>query len=145
MSQRPLPRQTSTADQARRQLNRLGPETLVRLAQSLPREQRELIEARHAEGLSFPEIARRYRLPTGRVERRLRRLEERLASPEFRFVALHLKQLPAPLRRPARLLFLHGRSLRDTARTTGKTLHRIRCQRATLQTLARAAAFGSGQ
>lgn len=145
MSQRRVPRQITTADQRRRLSARLGPETLVRLAQSLPREQRELIEARHAEGLSFPEIARRYRLPTGRVERRVRRLEERLLSPEFRFVALHLKQLPAPLRRPAKLLFLHGRSLRDTARTTGRTLHRIRCQRATLQTLARAGAMGSGE
>lgn len=62
-----------------------------------------------------------------------------MQSPEFRFTLLHEKQLPLRLRKTARMLFLQGQSLRETALATGNTLHRIRTDRATLQTLARAA------
>ena len=43
----------------------------------------------------------------------------------------------AGMRRTATLLFVQGRSMRETAEATKKSLHRIRCDRATLQTLAR--------
>ena len=64
-----------------------------------------------------------------------------MTSPEFRFTVLYQQRLPKPLRRTATLLFVQGRSLRETAKLTRKTLHRIRCDRAMLQTLARVEGF----
>lgn len=116
---------------------RLASEQIVRLAQELPAEDRLLLERRYADGVSVTDIARRQRRSANTIRRRIERLTQRLDSPEFRFTVLHSDRLPRPLRRTATLLFVHGRSLRDTAKLTKKTLHRIRCDRAMLQTLAR--------
>lgn len=116
---------------------RLEPEQIVRFAQALPDEDRLLLERRFGDGICVADLARRQRRSAHTIRRRIDRLTRRLASPEFRFTLLHQDRLPRPLRRTATLLFLHGRSLRDTAELTGKSLHRVRCERATLQTLAR--------
>ena len=121
----------------RRTAQRLGPEQIVRLAQSLPADDRLLLERRFADGLTATDIARRSRRSAASIRLRIDRLTKRLASPEFRFTLLHQDKLPRTMRRTATLLFIQGRSLRETARLTRKTLHRIRCDRATLQTLAR--------
>lgn len=121
----------------RRTSHRLGPEQIVRLAQALPADDRLLLERRYADGLTVTDIARRSRRSTNTIRQRIDRLTQRLASPEFRFTLLHQDKMPRPMRRTATLLFIQGRSLRETARLTQKTLHRIRCDRATLQTLAR--------
>ncbi|MEM9414557.1 MAG: hypothetical protein AAGA29_03645 [Planctomycetota bacterium] len=85
-------------------------------------------------------LAQRYRTDPRRIRRRIARIADRMQSAEFRFTLLHEKQLTPKLRKTARLLFLQGRSLRHTAKATNSTLHRVRTDRATLQTLARAAA-----
>lgn len=112
------------------------PEQVVRLAQHLPTLQRRLIEQHLMEGLSLADLARLYREHPRTTRRRIERLAERLFSPEFRLTVLHPELLPAELQRVARLLFVQGRSLRDTARLTRRTLHQIRSQRTTLQALA---------
>lgn len=127
------------ADQSRRSALRLNPEQLVRLADALPDDEARLIQARYAEGLTYRVLAQRYRTDARRIQRRIGRIAGRMQSPEFRFTLLHESQLPPALRKTAKLLFLQGRSLRHTAQATGLTLHRIRTDRATLQTLARAA------
>lgn len=129
--------QTTHANLHRRTLNRLGPEQIVRLAQALPIDDRLLLERRFADGLTVRDIARRSRRSVNTISRRITRLTQRLASPEFRFTMLHQDKLPKPMRRTATLLFIHGRSIRETAELTQKSLHRVRCDRATLQTLAR--------
>ena len=121
----------------RRTAHRLGPEQIVRLAQALPADDRLLLERRYADGLTVTDIARRSRRSTNTIRQRIDRLTQRLDSPEFRFTLLHQNKMPRPMRRTATLLFIQGRSLRETAHLTKKTLHRIRCDRATLQTLAR--------
>lgn len=121
----------------RRTSARLGSEQIVRLAQALPDEDRILLEKRFGDGLSVTDIARRSRRSAAVIRRRIERLTRRLNSPEFRFTVLHQDRLPRPMRRTATLLFVHGRSLRETAKLTRKTLHRVRCDRATMQTLAR--------
>lgn len=120
---------------------RLEPEQIVRLAQALPDDDRLLLERRFGDGLTLRDIARRHRRNAQTLGRRIERLVDRLQSPEFRFTVLHQDRMPRPLRRTATLLFVHGRSLRETAKVTRKTLHRVRCDRAMLQTLARAHAF----
>ena len=112
------------------------PEQVVRLAQHLPTLQRRLIEQHLMEGLTVADLARLYREHPRTTRRRIERLVERMHSPEFRLTVLHPDLLPAELQRVARLLFVQGRSLRDTARLTRRTLHRIRNQRTALQTLA---------
>lgn len=127
------------ADQHRKAALRLDPERLVRLAEALPAGEAGLIRGRYAEGLTYRDLAYRHHIDPRRARRRVARIVERLQSPEFRFTLLHEKQLPARLRKTAKLLFVHGRSLRETAHATGHSLHRVRTDRATLQTLARAA------
>jgi len=121
----------------RRTAARLEPEQIVRLAQSLPADDRLLLERRFADGLTVTEIARRSRRSETTIRKRIIRLTHRLASPEFRFTLMHQDKMPKSMRRTATLLFVQGRSMRETAELTRKTLHRIRCDRATLQTLAR--------
>lgn len=121
----------------RRTSNRLGPEQIVRLAQALPADDRLLLERRFADGLTVSDIARRSRRSANTISRRINRLTQRIGSPEFRFTMLHQDKLPKPMRRTATLLFIQGRSIRETAQLTKKSLHRVRCDRATLQTLAR--------
>lgn len=129
---------------SRRTDARLASEQIVRLAQALPDEDRLLLERRFEDGISVADLARRQRRSAHAVRRRIDRLTRRLSSPEFRFTVLHRDRMPSPLRRTATLLFVHGRSLRETAKRTNKTLHRIRCDRAMLQTLARAQDFSVG-
>jgi DNA-directed RNA polymerase specialized sigma24 family protein len=116
---------------------RLEPEQIVRLAQALPADDRVLLEQRYELGLTATDIARRSRRSAANIRKRIDRLTKRLASPEFRFTLLHQDKLPKPMRRTATLLFVQGRSMRETAELTKKSLHRVRCDRATLQTLAR--------
>ncbi|XAL97980.1 sigma factor-like helix-turn-helix DNA-binding protein [Phycisphaeraceae bacterium D3-23] len=126
-------------DQRRRSDLRLAPEQLVRLADALPDEEARLIRARYGEGLTYRDLARRYRSEPRRIRRRIDRIADRMQSAEFRFTLLHENELTPKLRKTAKLLFLQGCSLRHTAQATHSTLHRIRTDRATLQTLARAA------
>lgn len=122
---------------SRRTAARATPEQIVRLAQDLPTEDRLLLERRYEDGLTINDIARRQRRSSHTISRRIERLTKRVLSPEFRFTVTHRQSLPRPLRRTATLLFVQGRSLRDTAQLTNKTLHRVRCDRAMLLTLAR--------
>jgi len=131
---------TTGHDLSRRITRRLDGEQLVRLADSLPRNDRELIEAYYGEGLTYRDLGRRHRTDARRLQRRIQRISMRMSAPEYRFAVLHHQQLPRRLKRTADLLFIQGQSLRHTARVTGQSLHRVRCDRATLQTLARISA-----
>jgi len=126
----------------RRTSARVAPEQIVRFAQALPTEDRLLLERRFEDGLTVTDIARRSRRSANTISRRIDRLTRRISSPEFRFTLLYQDKLPRTMRRTATLLFIQGRSLRETARLTQKTLHRVRCDRAMLQTLARVQAIG---
>lgn len=130
--------QTTPQGLARRQALRLDPEQLVRLAEALPRHERKLIEGRYADGLTYRDLARLHHTDARRIRRRIDKLAQRMTQPEFRFTLLHARRLPPALRKTAKLLFLQGRSMRDTATATGHTLHQVRTDRNTLQTLARA-------
>lgn len=129
--------QATTDNLKRRTQTREQPEQIVRLAQALPADDRLLLERRYADGLSVADLARRSRRSANAISRRIEKLVERITSPEFRFTMMHQERLPKAMRRTATLLFVQGRSLRDTAKLTQKSLHRIRCDRAMLQTLAR--------
>ena len=50
-------------------------------------------------------------------------------------MAVHLDTLPRPLQGVAKCAVLEGRSLRDTARKTGRSLHEVRQSSIRLHTL----------
>ena len=101
-------------------------EQILLLAEYLPQDDRELIEAVYLHGRSTAAIARLARISQRTVQRRVQRTLKRMKDRRFAFVALRGQQLPTDLRGVARRLILEGRTLRDTARTCRKTLHQIR-------------------
>ena len=125
-------------------------EMLVERAAWIPSSDRSLIEAVHGEGLSVVAYVRRCldrgvepverdafgktALENGRdldawarmARRRLRRLNDRLASDRFAFVIARRNAWPTTRRRVAVTCTLHGRSLRAASRELGLSLHTVR-------------------
>lgn len=120
-------------------------ERLLHLASYLPPSDRWLIEQVYGRGVPLSALARaeahganrglRYR--RRRLARRLTALVRRLRRPAFQLVAIRPELLPRETRAVARHAVLHGRSLRDTARITGISLHRVRRHVRTVHDLAR--------
>ncbi|MEM7680950.1 MAG: hypothetical protein AAF288_03245 [Planctomycetota bacterium] len=131
----------TVADVHRRRSRRLAVETLLERAQHLPEPDRMLMHQVYAQGLSIARVAH----ATGRHPRTLQRHAERLVrrmrSRSFQFIAQHLDLLPRDLQPVARARFLHGLSLRDIARQSRLSLHKVRTRVHTLETLIRAGAL----
>lgn len=101
-------------------------ERLVERAAHLPPPDRLLMEAVYRDGRSAREIAALLGARARSVSERVRRLAERLHSPEYGFVAARSGAW-APLRRRIAVgLVLHGRSERSVARELGVSLHTVR-------------------
>ena len=101
----------------------------------LRRRERFLIEHVYRHGRSLTDLARVSGVPRRTLQSRQQRALRRLNSRCFRYVAVHLDTLPRPLQGVARCAVLEGRSLRDTARKTGRTLHEVRQSSIRLHTL----------
>jgi DNA-directed RNA polymerase specialized sigma24 family protein len=101
-------------------------ERVLGLAEHLTRAERTLIEQVYRDGQSFAEVGRRQRRPGDAVRQQVQRLVRRMLSDDFRFVVTAEALLPEDLRALARRRVLECRSLRDTARRTGRTLHDVR-------------------
>lgn len=116
----------------RRRTRREHAEMLAERAAFLPAHDRELVEAVYHEGLSVAGYVRRQRdrdivrWTERAARRRLRRLVERLASPRFVFVLGARSSWPLTRRRVAVAVVIQGRSLRETARSLGLSLHAVR-------------------
>lgn len=101
-------------------------ERVLQLAGHLADADRLLLEQVFRHGVSLAEVARLSGQRPRVLQRRVRRLLLRLNDPLFRFVAGRCDLLPQEVQATARRTVLHGRSLRDTARATGRSLHQIR-------------------
>ena len=101
-------------------------ELILLLAEHLPRAERELIEAVYLHGQSMAHVARLSQTPARTVQRRVQRLVNRMTDRRFAYVALRGDHLPSELRPVARRLILEGRTLRETAARTRRTLHEVR-------------------
>ena len=99
---------------------------ILALAVHLRRRERALVEHVYNHGRSIADLARVSGVPRRTLQHRQQRALRRLNSRTFRYVAVHLDTLPRPLQGIARCAVLEGRSLRDTARKTGRTLHDVR-------------------
>jgi len=122
----------ATLDQRREQRNRAAEQILAH-AQHLAQADRELVEQVYEQGQSVRRIARMSGMPAHRLQRRLTRLLTRMRQPLFRFVATRGELLPRETAATARRVVLQGRSLRETARVTGLSLHRVRQHMATVR------------
>lgn len=115
---------------------------MARFARWLPAGDAELVDFAYGMGRPLAELARLRGVPDWALQRRLRLLALRVASREYRFVALKLERLPEPpcwpprggdLEDPARFtltvargVYIAGESMRRTAERLGVRLHVVR-------------------
>lgn len=127
------------SDQARTNVldRRDAAERLLQRAQHLARPDHLLMEQIYRHGLSIADVARLLNERPRSLQRRVKRLLLRLNDPLFIFVAGRFDVLPREMQATARLVVLEGRPLRDAARITGTTLHRVRQHLDAVRTLAR--------
>jgi DNA-directed RNA polymerase specialized sigma24 family protein len=121
------PRDQAEAALARRRELRTGAtERVLQLAQHLGESDRALIEQVYEHGQSLSKVAKATGVPASQLQRRLSRVLKRMRQPLFRFVAVRGDLLPREVSGTARRVVLQGMSLRETARRSGLTLHRVR-------------------
>ncbi|MFA9478528.1 helix-turn-helix domain-containing protein [Phycisphaerales bacterium AB-hyl4] len=127
------------AASARRVLERrAAAEHVLAMAQHMGHRERVLLEQIYRHGLSITDVARLMNVRPRTLQREVRCLLNRIADPEFGFVVAGQELLPRDVRQVARLVILEGRALRDAAKRTGLTLHRVRCHLATIRAFAEA-------
>lgn len=112
-------------------------EYLLSVAEHLPKADQLLVEQAYGQGTSVADLARLAGRSRRAVQARLTRLTKRLRQPLFAYVVLHGDLLPQDARRVARLVVLHGHSLRHTAAVLDRSLHYVREQMRTSRALAR--------
>lgn len=110
---------------------------VLQLAEHLAERDRLLLEQLYRHGQPIAQVARLTRQRPRVLQRRVKHLLKRVASPQYRWVAGRLELLPPELRAVARRGVLQGQSLRETARTTGRTLHEVRVAMVELRAMAR--------
>lgn len=147
----------------RRRRNAEAAELVVRRAEFLAPEDRALLRAIYADGLSISQVALlRQTAPTTntlaaqgsdttpasgavsrpgvagarRVRARVRALVERALSPMFVFVASRQADWTPTRRRVAQAVYLHGMTLREAASALGVSLHVVRRHADAVRTLA---------
>ena len=119
----------------RRLRQRDAAELLVDLAVHLAEPDRALIEHVYRHGRPLTEAAPLARQSPRTLQRRLSRTVRRMLDPRFRQLAYQPELLPDPLRHPARQWVLEGRSLREAARLSAASVHRVRQDRTAIDAI----------
>ena len=122
-------------DLRRRPDSRLN-DTLLDRAVWLDPADRTLVELVFREGRTLREIAALLDERPRAVQRRLRRLAERLLDPLTAFVAVHAPGWPATRQRVAVACVIEGRSMREAAQRLDLSLHTVRRHLAVVRELA---------
>lgn len=110
-------------------------EVLIDRAKLLRPEDRVLVEQVYVNHARPVDLAQLQGVDRRVLERRLKRLLERVTSEEFLFVHSHLSSFDPAMKKVAKRVFLQGYSLRETATMTGMGLTRVRRLKDALQTL----------
>jgi hypothetical protein len=111
-------------------------EQIAQRARFLPREQRALITAIYEQGQSYKQLAAISGQPVRCLRRGVQRILQRLASPEFAFVALHMDAWPLTMRRVAQSCVLAGQPVRSASESLRLSLHTVRKYRALVRHMA---------
>ncbi len=132
-----IPRQLADEPSRRRRAaHRDRVEQLLDDAGHFTRTDRVLIEQVYRHHVTYKEVAVLLGMSVRAVQVRLNALLNRTRQPLFRFVVDRHELLPRELRAVSRRAVLEGRSLRETARLTGLSLHHVRQRRQALRVLA---------
>ncbi|TVQ53441.1 MAG: hypothetical protein EA377_07970 [Phycisphaerales bacterium] len=123
---------TSIAREPTRELQQLLQERrgwaarLVEDARYLDPSDAALLRSVYDHGMSATQLARAVGAKPYALQRRLRRIVQRMTSPEFRYVLRHRRTWPDQRRKIVEAVFLRGEGQRPTAATCGVTVHRVR-------------------
>jgi DNA-directed RNA polymerase specialized sigma24 family protein len=99
---------------------------LITRMEHVAAEEQAVIRAIYLEGMSAVELGRLKGENPRYVRRRARRIASRVLSGEFIFVLRSRELWPPTRRRIATEVFVHGRSLRETAERLRMSLHSVR-------------------
>lgn len=110
-------------------------QTVVRLCEWLPPRERELVRAVYGDGRSISAVARLMDADPTHLRRVLARVAARVTSPEYAFVVLNREKWPEARRRVASACWVDGRSVRETARALGLSMHKVRVEREAVRAL----------
>jgi transposase len=113
------------ADLRRRKGRELA-DYLLACAQVATTDDRELLKAVYAEGMTAAQVARLSGAAPRTVRRRVRRVVQRCLDPRFAFVMRERDRWPSTRRRVATACVLQGRTLRGAARHLRTSLHCVR-------------------
>lgn len=116
----------SSIDPHRLQLKRQHMDELLALAEYLPKTDRVLIEQVLQSGLSISQIAKLSQTPARHLQRRSVSILKRLSNKLFIFVAIRIETLPTETRQTAKLVVIHGLSMRKSSKVSGLSLHTVR-------------------
>lgn len=101
-------------------------EKLLALASVLTDADRLLLEQVLDQQMPISELARMARVPRRGLQHRFDALIHHLQQKRFRYLAAHLDKIPRGFQAVAKAHFLQRRTLRDTVRITGRSLHHVR-------------------
>ncbi len=101
-------------------------ERLLRRAYFLHPTDRSLLHGAYKGGLTAIELASLTGVTADTVRSRLRKLRKHLVSDLFTFVLTHRGKWSQERRRVSELRFLQRRSIRDTVRASGVSMHYVR-------------------
>ena len=99
---------------------------VLRLAAALPPDERALLDAVFARGLTLSALAALHHQRPQLVRRRINRLVARVLAPPFAFVVHRRRELSRLERAVAAECFIRGRSVRAASRALGLSLHAVR-------------------
>lgn len=108
-------------------------ERVVQRARYLAPRDEQLIVAVFDRGITPGEAAILLGIRPETARRRIRRLLERMSSRLFTFVLTHLETWEPERQTVARSRFLESRSIRDTTRATGISMHYVRLHDAAIR------------
>ncbi|MEM1211868.1 MAG: hypothetical protein AAGI68_06155 [Planctomycetota bacterium] len=128
-------RYMTEADQERRRSKSRSVDRLVEWARYLPPEEQAVVHWVYREGRSVAALARERGVPAGQLQRQLRRVLKRMKHPRYRYTARSLEMFPRHLQVTAKQRFLWGYSLRQMEACRRLSLHKLRVQVTTLETL----------
>lgn len=131
---RPLP--SLRLPDLRRRNARLHNEQIAQRARYLPREQRALVAAIYEQGHSYKQLAALSGQPVRCLRREVQRILQRLASPEFAYVAIHMDGWPLTMRRVAQSCVLAGEPVRSASESLRLSLHTVRKYRGIVRHMA---------
>jgi len=122
-------------DQARRQQRRRAVEQILDQTHWLGEGEQALVEAVLRDGRSIASVGRAAGVDPRKLQRKYKKIIQRMRTPMFRYVAKNHDLLPRETQAVAKRFFLQGLTQRESAKACGLSLHRVRTLLLMVQTL----------